>query len=96
MQPNNIYRAPTVFGTVFYANNALEELTLESVTKDTASCTYYKRRGMELHPRSNSLPPSNLVAVRTRLVVPSPVHHGQIIWIVARAWSANLVTVLHI
>ena len=35
-----MYRAPTVFGTVFYANNALEELTLESVTKDTASSTY--------------------------------------------------------
>ena len=90
-----MYRAPTVFGTVFYANNALEELTLESVTKDTASSTYNVGEWSCILDRIRCREAISCSSYKT-LVVPLQLIHGQIKWIVAREWSANLVTVLHI
>jgi len=72
-----MYRAPTVFGTVFYANNALEELTLESVTKDTASSTYNVGEWsciLEIE----FVAEKQLVAVCTRLVVPLQLITGKL------------------
>jgi hypothetical protein len=79
------------------ANNALEELTLESVTKDTASCTKYNVDVGEWSCILDRIRCREAISCSSyKTCSTTPVHHGQILWIVARAWSANLVNVLHI
>lgn len=57
-------KIPGVNLGLFYANNALEELTLKSVTEDTLARTSYLQRrrgglGIVFLARSNSLVQSN-------------------------------------